>query len=118
MGDYYSVSGALILDTRQVELLKQLLSANEDQNPYVESWIFSDGGGMTYAFFGYELKEFALRRLRAQLQRIADTIQTQDADLEGLDYVEGRFWVVCPDEDPEYEWILADGQFDERLLAP
>jgi hypothetical protein len=108
------VSGAITLSGEHSSMLRQLLDANDDENPYVESWLFhSEGGWCNYAFFGHTVKLFALERLRAQLKRVASTIRSKDQDVDWEDFVEGHFWVVYDDGEPAYEWSILNGEFHE-----
>jgi hypothetical protein len=117
MADLYSIYGAIELCEKQLSMLKRLVEANEDANPHVESWLFHENGGWgCYAFFGHTVKVSALAKVRAQLQRIAKSIQTKDPDVEWVDFVEGRFWAVY-DREPCYEWVLKNGEFLEHQHA-
>ena len=117
MADLYSISGAIELNGDQTEILKRLLWINEDQNPYLDSWLFHDGGWSHFAFFGHTVKEPTLHIIRNQLRRIAETVHTRDPDVESHDFVEGHFWVVPPDREPTFEWVVSNGQFHEYRRA-
>lgn len=115
MASFYSVFGALELDEPQLSLLREILSKNEDANPYVGSWLFNAEGGFScFAFFGHTVPAQALEAVRSQLQRICRFVHSRDGDY--IDYPEGLFSVVFETNEREsFDWKIVNGQFFEEV---
>lgn len=118
MGNYYSIYGALEVDTEQMLQIRALLTENRDANPYISSWSFhSNGGWFGYVFFGHSVRTTNMDPVRNQVARIAATVKSMDDEF--VDFVGGFFRVLADDPDREsFSWELVDGNFIERRIGP
>lgn len=117
MAIFLSVHGSIELNDEQLPQLKKIIEANEDKNPYIDSWLVHEKGGWSsFAFFGHTINQTALDAVRSQIRRIATTVKSVDGEF--TDFVTGGFRVTHENnEGPHYEWKFSDGRFSEQKLA-
>lgn len=93
MAIFLSVHGSIELNDEQLPQLKTIIEANEDNNPYVDSWLVHEKGGWSsFAFFGHTINQTALDAVRSQIRRIATTVKSVDGEF--TDFVTGCFRVT------------------------
>jgi hypothetical protein len=116
MGFFYSVRGWLELDDESSKLVQVIISRNEDQSPYTDSWHFPQkGGGFSrFVFFGCTVRDSSLNEIKQQIQRIATTVFSRDGEF--IDYAEGVFHVAPEDDSCEMIWTCKDGSFTEQMI--
>jgi len=115
MGFFYSVRGWLELTDELLPQVLRLIAINEDNNPYIESWVTqaSGSGWSRFMFFGHTVRHVSLEEVKRQIERIATTLKAVNDD--DIDYVDGVFYVTPEDESQELIWICSQGKFLEHV---
>lgn len=115
MGKFVSVSGSLICNDNQFDLIKKIISSydnsrltlsKEEINLYNSGWLFNHNefNWSRYIFYGGDIKESGVDYIKSQVNEIITKLKLLDSEEDRE--IEGIFYFNPEDNDKYLIWKL------------